>query len=283
MTLVAMSKITVMENPRQVDGVDDFIGTPLSGFPTEYAEEVMALAESIRLDGLINPITVKDLGGGNRYRLIAGNRRFKACQYLGMRQVDTKSVKGKTDQEQVIALIENVHRKDLPPIDIARALDKMRTTLGITKQSELAVRVSKSQAWVSQHLALLKAHPDLVEAMDKGEIGMAAARTLTSLPKEEQSEALSEAKDVSAKNGKSKVTTRSARRSYTRKKKAKKGKQQDIRPLEERQLEQRAACIRDFLDFNWPTPDDKPPQEAESIARMFWDYLMDKERLIIRP
>lgn len=281
MTLIAMSKIVAGTNVRTVPGVEDWINTPLSEFPQEEREEIISLAESIRSGVLMNPVTVKDTGGGNKFRLIAGYRRFKACQYLGLTQIDAKSIKGKTSDEVILSLSENIHRADMSPIDVARALDRIRQEAGITKNSELASLVCRSTSWVSQMLGLLKADPSLVGALDSREIGLNAARTIAAMPKAEQASALAEAKAESVGAGKKSVTSKSARRQSVKSKREKKDKQLEIRPIADRMVEQRDALVKEFLDVEWG--DGQQPDYAESVARMFWAFLIERSRLIIKP
>jgi len=280
MSLIAMSKIVVSDNIRVFEGVDDFISTPLDNFPEEEKESIRQLADTIRENGLINPITVKDLGRGERYRIVAGHRRFKAFQYLGHTQIDAKSIKGKVDQEPITALVENIHRKEMNPLDIAVTLDKIRVMHKLN-QTMLAEKVSRSTSWVSQHLNLLNADPDLKKAVEDGQIGMNAARTIASMPKGEQSDALKAASEESKAAGKKKVTSKSARRQSTRSIRKKKEKQQVIRPIEEREIEQRDDCARRFIDEQWG--EEKPPEATISVVKMFWKFLLDDGRLIIKP
>lgn len=281
MTLIAMKKIVASDNIRSFEGIDDFIGTPLEDFPEEDRVEIEQLAETIRSSCLINPITVKDLGGGDRYRIIAGHRRFKAMQYLGMTQIDAKSVKGRADQEPFIALVENIQRRDMNPMDIARALDKIRVMNGLS-QTDLAKKISRSPSWVSQYLSLLEADQGVKAAVEGGELGMNAARTIASMPVEEQAGALDAAKKESKAAGKPRVTAKAARRQSTRSSRKKKGENQGkIRPIQERESEQRDDCIRRFIDLQWG--EEKPPENVPSIVRMFWEFLLEDKRLVIKP
>lgn len=283
MSLIPMKKIVSSDkNPRTIAGVNDYINTPLSEFPLDFQAGILELAKSIEQHGLIQSIVVKDLGRGERYRLLAGHRRFKAYQYLGKTQIDAKSIKGKAEDEPTVALIENIDRVDLPPMDIARGLDAIRVAKKIEKQSTLAELVNKSQAWVSQHLALLQADETVQDALENGELSFAGARAIVALPKAEQADAIADAKKDSEDAGESKVSTKGAKRAAGRKKKEREGKQQTIRPLEEREREQRSEAVSGFLEEYWPRGEGAP-EDADAIAGMFWDFLMDRERLVIRP
>ena len=283
-SFIAMSRIRVAENVRSIPGADkieDLGEAPLEEFPLDFQAEVKALAKSIADVGLINPLTVKDLGKGESFRLVAGFRRYKALQYLGRKQVDVKSVKGKSSEEKVLQLVENVHREDLNPLDIAKALEEIRSIRGITKQAMLAEVVGKSSGWVSQHLALLKADDAIREAVESGEMGLAAARTLTSLPREDQKSAVEDAKKEAQGNGKKKVSTKGARRQARKKKSERDGKQMKIRPVAEREAEQKVALVKEYLSERYG--DLQVPHDVHVAVEGFWDFLFKKDRVYIAP
>jgi ParB family chromosome partitioning protein len=279
-TMIALKKITAGDNIRRIEGVEDFLNTPLSEFPERERQTILSLASTIEEHGLLNPITVKDLGGGKKYRIIAGHRRFKAVQHLGKTTIDAKSVKGATDNERTLAMIENIQREDMNAIDVAFGLEEIMKAKYITKQSSLARLVGKSDGWVSQHLALLKADNAIQAEIRNGGLGLSAARTLGSLPKEDQKEALADAKKESESAGKSKISTKSAKRQVNKSSRKKKDEQQTIKPIADREVEQRNLCIKEFLDATWG--EEKPPTDIESYCRMFWQFLLDNNRLIIK-
>jgi len=281
MTLIALSKIAIPKNLRTIPGVDDLLDTPLDRFPQEDRESIQELAETISDHGLLNPITVKDMGGGKQYRLIAGYRRFKAMQFLGKTSIDAKSIKGKTEDEAVIQLVENVHRKDLNPLDIARSLEELRQIKGISKQSSLALLAKKSPGWVSQHMSLLKADQKVQKAVADGEMGLAAARQIAALPKTEQAGAVKDAKKEAVAAGKKKVSTKGARRQARRRKKGAADKQGTIKPVKERENEQKKELILDFISLHWG--DRTPPEGVQTQLMDFWDFLMERNRLVIKP
>lgn len=278
-SMVGLSKIQVPSNIRTIPGVEDLVNTPLSEFPLDERASILALADSIQQDGLLNPLTVKDLGKDKGYRLIAGFRRFKALQHLGARRVDVKSVKGQTKDEAILQLIENIHRKDLNPMDVAKGLQKIQELEGFTKQSDLAQRVKMSTAWVSQHLSLLKADENVQKAVASGEMGINAARSLTTLPKHEQAGALDDAKREAASAGKKKVSAKGARRQAKKSKDKKKQQQTTIRTIAEREAEQKEAACKGFIDVHFG--DKKIPDGSKELVEAFWDYLMEKEHLYI--
>lgn len=278
-TMVALSKIKISGNMRVIEGVEDLHETPLEKFPLDEKAAILELAQSIQEHGLLNPLTVKDLGGGN-FRLIAGYRRFKALQHNGVKVADVKSVKGKTEDEVVLRLIENVHRKDVNPLDIARTLEEIRKVKNIQKQAGLATLVKKSAAWVSQHLSLLKSDSEVQKALDGKQMGLAAARTISALPIGEQADAVKEAIKDAKESGKKKVSTKGAKKQAA-KRKAGKNKQATFRPVAEREAEQKATVCEDFLAVYFG--DKKVPETAKELITAFWDYLMNKNRLYISP
>ena len=279
-SMIAMSKIVAGKNVRLFE-VDDFVQTPLSDFPKDKAERILALAETIREHGLLSPIVVKDLGGGKKFRIIAGHRRFKAMQHLGKTTIDAKSIKGPVENEMTLSIIENVQREDLNAMEVAFGLEELMKLKHITKQSSLASLVQKSKGWVSQHMALLKADSNIQNEIRAGSLGLSAARALASLPPSEQAEALSEAKKESKAAGKPKVTTKSARRQVTKSTEKKKNAQKTLEPIAVREREQRDDCIRRFVEGKWG--EEKPPQETVPLCRIFWKFLLDETRLIIKP
>lgn len=280
--MVAMSKIVVSDNIRTISGADkieDLAKASLSEFPLDFQAEVKNLAESIRQNGLINPITVKDMGRGERFRLIAGFRRLKAVQLLGRTRIDVKSVKGPTEDEVVLQLVENVHRENLNPMDVARTLQRIMRVKGYSKQASLIGVVNKSAPWISQHLALLKADKSVQAAIVSGEIGVGGARQLSSLSREEQKGAVDAAKREAADAGKKGISTKGVRRQACKIKASKRKKQASIRPVVEREVEQRTQLVKDFVDdYFGDTP---VPDGAERLLVAFWGFLFSKNRLVI--
>jgi len=277
-SMVALSKIRIPNNIRTIDGVTDLRETMLSEFPLDEKAKILQLAESIKEHGLLQPLVVKDLGRGN-FRLIAGFRRYKAVQYNGMRSVDVKSIKGKTEDEIVLKLVENIHRQDLNPLDIANGLEEIKRVKGLRKQSALASLIHKSQGWVSQYLSLLDVDDAVKQKILSGEMGMTAARTVSALSKDEQAEAIKKAEEEAEAAGKKKVTTKGVRRQVAKSKDKKKKKQVEMKTVSEREKEQKEVLVKDFLDVHFG--DQMISTEAKDLVIAFWDYLMSKDRLYI--
>lgn len=154
---------------------------PRHYFEPEALEE---LAESIRVQGVIQPVTVRPLGG-DRYQLIAGERRWQASQKVGLTDIPAY-VRQATDQQMLeIAIIENIQRQDLNAMEVARSLAQLMTECKLS-QEELAERVGKKRSTVANYLRLLKLPPDVAQALDKDVISMGHARALLGLELAEQ-------------------------------------------------------------------------------------------------
>jgi len=136
------------------------------------------LAQSIRANGVIQPIVVHKVDGG--YRIIAGERRWRAAQRAGLTRVPVyvKEVAlGKDAQLLEMALIENIQREDLNPIDEAAAYEKLSTDFEMT-QEEIAAAVGKDRSSVANHLRLLKLPQEVRAEVAAGRLSMGHARAL---------------------------------------------------------------------------------------------------------
>jgi ParB family chromosome partitioning protein len=159
---------------------------PQAGQPRQYFDEqaLGELAESIREHGLIEPLIVRRLGGqagSDRYELIAGERRWRAAQRAGLKEVlvVVKDVSPKEAFE--LALVENVQRADLNPIEIAEAFDRLIREYSYTQQT-LAERVGKDRATVANALRLLKLPPRIRTMVIGRELSEGHARALLGAP-----------------------------------------------------------------------------------------------------
>ncbi len=140
------------------------------------------LAQSIQANGLIQPIIVRKNAEG--YELIAGERRLRACRKLGLKQVPIV-IKRVTDKESLeMALIENIQREDLNCIETALAYYQLIEEFSLT-QEDVARRVGKDRASVSNHLRLLRLPEEVIEDLKKGEITLGHGKALLSLESQE--------------------------------------------------------------------------------------------------
>ena len=141
-------------------------------------EEIQALAASIREVGILQPIVVRR--SGERYELVAGERRLRAAKVAGMATVPV--VLRDTDDADLLreALIENIHRQDLGPIELAEAFRQLLEELGL-KQEELADRVGVSRSHIANTIRLLQLPLDAQQLLTDGKIQAGHARALLSL------------------------------------------------------------------------------------------------------
>jgi ParB family chromosome partitioning protein len=141
-------------------------------------EGMRTLVESIRQHGLNQPILVRRIG--THYELIAGERRFRACQEVGMELIPA-IIKNVSDQESLqLALIENLERQDLNPIEVARGYQRLVTEFGYTHQT-IADVFGRSRSAVSNTVRLLNLPDDIQRAVESGDISEGHARTLLAL------------------------------------------------------------------------------------------------------
>jgi len=142
------------------------------------------LAQSIRANGVIQPIVVRKVDGG--FRIIAGERRWRAAQMAGLLRVPVviKDVApGKDEKLLEMALIENIQREDLNPLDEAAAYEKLTSQFHMT-QEEIAAAVGKDRSSVANHLRLLKLPAEVRAEVAGGRLSMGHARALLSVADE---------------------------------------------------------------------------------------------------
>lgn len=149
----------------------------------DFDEAAIAeLADSIRQHGLIQPIVVRPMGAG--YQIVAGERRWRACRMLGMNDVPV-IVKDFTDEETAqIALIENVQRQDLNPVEEAAAYRSLMDEYGMT-QEELSKAIGKSRSAIANSVRLLNLPEEIVEMLRKGKLSPGQAKAIASAASEE--------------------------------------------------------------------------------------------------
>jgi ParB family chromosome partitioning protein len=149
-----------------------------------FDEEALAeLADSIAQHGLIQPITVRPLDTGF-YQIIAGERRWRACRQAGLTEVPVNVLEVDDKTAAQMALIENLQREDLNPLEEARGYETLMTTYGLT-QEEAASGVGKSRPAVANALRLLKLPKSILSLVEDGSISAGHARALIPLEKEE--------------------------------------------------------------------------------------------------
>lgn len=144
---------------------------------THFDEDALKeLAGSIKELGVIQPITVRKLSG-NQYQLVSGERRFRASKLIGNKTVPAY-IRIANDQEMLeMALVENIQRENLDPIEVALSYQRLIDEIQLT-QEELSVRVGKKRSTVTNYLRLLKLDPILQTGMRDGFISMGHGRAL---------------------------------------------------------------------------------------------------------
>lgn len=153
-------------------------------------EELKELAESIREHGVIQPLILTQGDTAEQFTIIAGERRLMAAQLINLEEVPA-IIRGASDQELVeLALVENVQRADLSPLETAEAYRQLSEDFNLSHEV-IAARVGKNRVTVTNTLRLLKLPDDVKQSLASGEISEGHARTLLALPSAEaQSAAL---------------------------------------------------------------------------------------------
>jgi ParB family chromosome partitioning protein len=166
-TVTAILRIPIDQiepNPRQ----------PRHDFDEQALQE---LASSIKLHDIVQPITVSQLTSTGKYRLISGERRWRASKIAGLKDVPAY-IRQANDQELLeLALLENLQREDLNAVEIALSYKRMMEELNYT-QEQVAERMGKERSTVANYIRLLKLPPDIQVAVRKNEISMGHARAL---------------------------------------------------------------------------------------------------------
>lgn len=165
--------------------IDQIEANPYQPRKNFEQEALTELAESIKKNGLIQPITVRKIKA-EKYQIVAGERRWRASKLAGLKKI-AAIIRDFNDQEMLeIALIENIQRQDLNPIETAEAYQQMLANFEIT-QSELAEQVGKSRSNISNTIRLLKLADKVKKYLKKGIITTGHARALLAL-KDEQAQ-----------------------------------------------------------------------------------------------
>ena len=150
-------------------------------------EGIEELAASIRTQGVLEPVIVRPRQAGG-YEIIAGERRWRAAQRVGLDTIPVVLRDVDDRQATAMALIENIQREDLSPLEEAGALKRLLEQYAITHE-ELADTIGRSRTAVTNLLRLLNLAPGVQEILDAGELEMGHARALLALPAEEQTAA----------------------------------------------------------------------------------------------
>ena len=150
-----------------------------------YDDSIKGLAESIRQNGLLQPVTVRKKD--DKYELIAGERRYRACLLNGAKDIEAIIMESTDEESAKLALIENLQREDLNAIEQAMAMKRIMRIDNIT-QNELADRLGYKQSTVANKLRLLKLPDYIKKAISSGTITERHARALLNVPEDKLEE-----------------------------------------------------------------------------------------------
>jgi len=141
-------------------------------------EKIQELAASIKEKGILQPILVRR--SGERYEIIAGERRWRAAQAAGLHRVPVIILEAKNQESLELALIENIQRHDLNPLEEADAYEQLINEFGLTQQ-EVATKVGKERATVANTLRLLSLPQEVKQLISNGELSVGHAKALMAL------------------------------------------------------------------------------------------------------
>ena len=146
--------------------------------------ELQALADSIAVHGVIQPLTVREMPNGY-YQIIAGERRWRAARIAGLTDVPVVVIEADDRKAMELALIENLQRQDLNPVEEAMGYQALIEEYGLT-QEEAAERVGKSRPAVANTLRLLSLSPEVLEKLKQGQLTAGHARAILTLKSEKK-------------------------------------------------------------------------------------------------
>ncbi len=176
-----------------VDMIEPNPFQPRMSFDNEALEE---LADSIRTLGLIQPVTVRRKSQ-DRYQIISGERRFRACRLIGMEEIPAY-IRDTNDQGMLeMAIVENIQREDLDPIEVAMSYERLIDECNLT-QEQMALRVGKKRASVTNYLRLLKLPAKVQHDLKVGLLSVGHAKVLLGIEDQQLQERLC---DLVIKNG----------------------------------------------------------------------------------
>ncbi|MCS6982319.1 MAG: ParB/RepB/Spo0J family partition protein [Flavobacteriales bacterium] len=164
-----------------LDQIDPSPSQPRTQFPEESLRE---LADSMRELGVIQPLTLRKKEDG-RYEIISGERRFRAARLAGLTEVPAY-VRAAGDSEALeMALVENIQREDLNPLDVAISLKRLTEEFNLT-QDQLSQRIGKPRSTLANFMRLLKLPPEIQHGLRENKITMGHARALINMPDPEK-------------------------------------------------------------------------------------------------
>ncbi len=178
-----MKKRGLFDNQKVVSiPVSEIVPNPAQPRKLFDSQALFELSESIGRYGIIQPLSVRKIG--RQYELVAGERRLRAAKMAGLTEVPCIILELSGEDSSVIALIENIQRRDLDYIEEAEALAKLIKDFGMS-QEEAAKRISRSQSAVANKLRILKLSPEILYVLRESGLTERHARALLRLPTEE--------------------------------------------------------------------------------------------------
>lgn len=161
-------------------------GQPREDFNPERLEE---LAQSIKEKGILQPLLVRSSNQPGSYQIIAGERRWRAAQLAGLKEIPVVIKELNDTDAMIAALMENIQREDLNPIELAKALTHLQKLLGVT-QDGLAEKLGKQRGAISNQMRIIRLSPEGQEDLIKGRISVGHARAIVGMPPGEPAENL---------------------------------------------------------------------------------------------
>ena len=182
-----LDSLIVPVNTAESDAPDRILNIPLGDLRPNANQpradfddqQIAELAQSVREVGILQPLLVRHHPNG--YELIAGERRLRAAQSIGLDTVPCRVTSATDEKSMEMALIENLQREDLNPLEEARAFQSLLDQFGLT-QEDVATRVGKNRSTVANSLRLLNLPLDIQEDLRDGRLSPGHARALLSLP-----------------------------------------------------------------------------------------------------
>jgi ParB family chromosome partitioning protein len=171
-----------LSNSLQELNIEDISANPYQARTVWNEQELADLAESIRANGVIQPIIVRP--SGSRYQLIAGERRYRAAKLASLTTIPALVRQASDKQLLEWALVENIHRVDLNPIERAKAYQDYLSTFSLT-QAQGAERLGEDRSVVANYLRLLDLPQEIKQMLSDGQLSMGHARAIIALPTDE--------------------------------------------------------------------------------------------------
>jgi ParB family chromosome partitioning protein len=184
--LLPSSKVSLPTEPADVQRIriENIVPNRYQPRHTFSKEDLAELAASIKESGVLQPIMVRRKGDGI-YELIAGERRWRASKEAGLETIPVV-IRNCSDQEALLlALVENLQREDLNPMETARAYSRMMNEFGLT-QDAIAVKVGRDRSSIANFVRLIHLHPEVQELVEGGTLTTGHAKALLGLPSPEE-------------------------------------------------------------------------------------------------